>query len=106
MAQLDTLKLILGNPVASDALLQYYLDSASDLICELRYTDVMEAKYSNVQLQIAVEMYNKAGAEGQTGHNENGIARSYEVGDVSPSLLSKITPVVRGVYSTQRVVTP
>ena len=36
-----------------------------------------------------MELYSKQGAEGRTAHSENGISRTYEASDVSPSLLSK-----------------
>lgn len=34
------------------------------------------------------EVYSKAGAEGQTGHSENGIGRNYKSSWISPNLLS------------------
>ena len=102
MTQLELLKELLENPDVSDAVLQFYLDSAKDIICEIRFTDYVEAQYLNVQTQIAIELFNKAGAEGQTAHRENGISRTYEVGDVSQSLLSRITPYVKTPYSTVR----
>ena len=37
-------------------------------------------------------LLNKRGAEGQTAHSENGISRSYEDGDVPPTLLRDIVP--------------
>lgn len=104
MAQLENLKLLLGSPPESDALLQLLLDNASQIICDIRNTDVVEPKYYGVQLSMAIEMYNKRGAEGQTGHGENGISRSYEVGDISLSLLSKITPRAKTPFSTVKVV--
>jgi hypothetical protein len=39
------------------------------------------------------------GAEGQTAHSENGINRTYEAADVSPSILRKIVPLVGSVMS-------
>ena len=53
--------------------------------------------YEAVQIQIAVELFSKMGAEGQTAHNENGIGRTYEAADVSPSLLRRIVPVIGSV---------
>lgn len=50
-------------------------------------------KYATTQVEIAHFLLLKRGAEGQTSHNENGINRSYESGDVPPSLLSRILPV-------------
>lgn len=58
---------------------------------------VVEKRFEYVQLKIAVELYSKMGAEGQTAHKENGIDRTFESADVSKSLLKQITPVVGGV---------
>lgn len=58
--------------------------------------DVPE-KYHMLQLEIAVYLLNKRGAEGQISHNENGINRSYESAGVPESMLSRITPYV-GVF--------
>jgi len=104
-SQLSSLKELLGNPSVSDSILQFYLDCARDIICELRNTDMIELKYLTIQIRMAVEMYNKSGAEGQTAHSENGIARTYEKGDISDSLLSKITPAVKTPFSEVRIVT-
>ena len=49
-------------------------------------------RYAYTQLEIAVYLMNKRGAEGQTAHSENGISRSYEDGDVPTSLLREIVP--------------
>lgn len=35
------------------------------------------ACYEQIQIQLAVELYSKRGAEGQTSHSENGISRSW-----------------------------
>ena len=34
-------------------------------------------RYERIQIQLAVELYSKRGAEGQTSHSENGISRSW-----------------------------
>ena len=104
MSQLSILKSILENPQESDEILTFYLNNAEDIICDLRNTDMVESKYLITQIKMAVEMYNKRGAEGQTSHIENGISRSYEKADISPSLLAQITPVVKTPFSTVRVV--
>jgi hypothetical protein len=103
MEQLNLLKLLLGNPTESDAVLQFYLDSAKEIICELRHTTDLESQYLTIQVRIAIELYNKRGAEGQVGHSENGIDRTYEVSDISPSLLNLVTPVIRTPFSTRHV---
>lgn len=104
MTQLEKLKLLLNNPSDSDDVLNFYLDCAKDIICDLRNSTGVETKYLTVQLQIAVELYNKRGSEGEIAHNEIGIDRTYEMADISPSLLSKITPSVKTPFSYERVV--
>lgn len=54
-------------------------------------------QYEHIQLQIALELFAKRGAEGQTEHDENGIARKYESADISPTLLRRITPILGSV---------
>lgn len=103
MSQLSKLKELV-NPKESDAVVQYYLDSASDVICDLRDASAVESKYLNVQIMMAVELYNKRGAEGQTGHSENGVTRAYTSADISPNLLALVTPVIRTPWSTTRVI--
>ena len=104
MNQLEKLKLLLGSPPESDLLLQLLLDNAGEIICDIRNTDVVEPKYLGVQVSMAVEMYNKRGAEGQTGHSENGISRSYERGDISDAIMSKVTPRIKTTFSQVKVV--
>lgn len=50
-------------------------------------------KYDAVHVEIAAYMINKRGAEGEVSHSENGVSRTYEDGDIPPSLLRAITPV-------------
>ncbi len=51
------------------------------------------ARYQDLQVRIAAELYAKMGAEGQTSHGENGISRAWESADVSHSLLAEIVPM-------------
>ena len=106
MEQLEKLKIRLGNPIGEDELLEMLLEDASEIICEIRNSNIVENKYLGVQIRIAVELYNKIGAEGQIAHDENGIKRMYEKSDVSNSLLSRITPVVRTLNSGVRIIQP
>lgn len=104
MSQLTTLRELLGNPPESDEVLEFYLDNASDIICDIRNSDIVEKKYLTTQIKIAIELFNKRGAEGQVGHSENGIGRTYESADISPSLLAGITPIVKTPFSKVRVI--
>ena len=54
------------------------------------------ARYEQIQIQLAVELYGKRGAEGQTSHSENGISRSWS--ESSP-LLKRIMPHCGSVMS-------
>lgn len=102
--QLQKLKMLVGNPSDEDDILQFYLDSASDIICDIRNSDKIEDKYLTTQIKIAIELYNKRGAEGQLSHGENGIDRMYSRVDVSSDLLNQITPIVRTPFSKVRVI--
>lgn len=101
--KLARLAVLISPDTASDDLLFYLLEQAEGIVLNRRYPfgapegAVIPKRYEHIQLQIAVELFSKMGAEGQTGHSENGISRSYEAADVSPSLLKRIIPVVGGV---------
>lgn len=92
---------------ASDDLLSELLEQAGAIVLNRRfpfgYPAGMEVpiQYARLQIAIAIELFNKRGAEAQTAHNENGINRTYEAGDVSPSLLKQIIPMVSGVTTVE-----
>ena len=88
---------IIGNE--EDTLLLNFLDSAKYEIMARRYPygdfpKELDIRYADLQLRIAVVMYNKQGAEGQKSHSENGVSRSYE--DYG-YLLSEVVPMVGGI---------
>lgn len=80
-----------------DDILLTYLDVAAQKILNKCYpfrtneTEVPE-KYQLLQIEIAVYLLNKRGAEGETVHNENGINRTYESSSVPDSMLAGIVP--------------
>ena len=84
-----------------DDLLSLLLAQADAKILQKRFpfdaTDEEKAlaltAYSDVELDIAVYLYNKQGAEGEKAHNENGMNRSYESASIPPSYTSGITPM-------------
>lgn len=75
-----------------------YLGIAASKICRRAYpfdptaAEVPE-QYSLLQVEIAVYLLNKRGAEGEAAHSENGISRTYENGDVPSSMLRQIVPM-------------
>ena len=101
--KLEKLKVLISPETASDDLLLYLLEQAEGIILNRRYPfgvpegATLSVFHQQIQIRIAVELFNKMGAEGQTAHGENGISRSWEAGDVSPSLLRQIVPVCGSV---------
>ena len=96
MTQLERLKIRITENVL-DAELEDILESAKAVILSRRFPfgdhpDEIENKYKDLQIRIAVEMFNKRGAEGETAHSENGVSRTYSSASVSEELLREITP--------------
>ena len=94
---------LISPDTASDDLLSYLLEQSEGIILNRRYPfgppegATLSAMHEQIQMRIAVELFSKMGAEGQTEHAENGITRKWEAGDVSPSLLRTIVPVCGSV---------
>lgn len=97
------LEVLISPDVAEETLLDALLLQAEGILLNRRYPfgspegATVPKQYEHIQLQIAVELFSKMGAEGQTAHNENGINRTYEAADVSPSLLKRIVPICGSV---------
>ena len=102
MDKLQTLKLLTGATDSEDGLLLALLSLAEGKILERLYPydhskETLPTRYVGKQIEIAVYLYNKQGAEGQTAHSENGISRTYESADVPESVLRGIAPFVGGI---------
>lgn len=97
------LEVLISPDTASDDLLLYLLEQSEGIVLNRRYPfgapegAELSALHEQIQLRIAVELFSKMGAEGQLAHSENGISRTWEAGDVSPSLLRLIVPVCGSV---------
>lgn len=97
--KISMLKSMLSPDEITDEQATAYIQLAEGIVLETRYPfgypdgEKVPKRYETVQLQIAVELYSKKGTEGETGHSENSISRSYENGSVSKSLLNRIVPV-------------
>ena len=96
MTQLERLKIRITENV-SDEELEDILESAKAVILSRRFPfgeppAEIEPRYKDLQIRIAVEMWAKRGAEGETAHSENGVSRSYASANVSEELLREITP--------------
>ena len=101
--KIEKLKVLISPDTATDPLLHYLLEQAEGIILNRRYPfgvpegATLSALHEQIQIRIAVELFSKMGAEGQTMHTENGVSRTWEAGDVSPSLLKLIVPCVGSV---------
>jgi hypothetical protein len=97
MTQLERLRIRITGKDISDEELEDILESAKAVILSRRYPfgdfpEDIEPRYKDLQIRIAVEMFNKIGAEGETAHSENGVSRTYSSASVSEELLREITP--------------
>lgn len=82
-----------------NGILSVYLALAKDTVLKRAfpfgdYPENFPEKYDVIQVKITAYLLNKRGAEGETAHSENGVSRSYEDGDIPPSLLREIIPMV------------
>lgn len=78
--------------------LSTYLFLAGEIVFSKAYPfgnrpEELPAQYDGIHLEIAAYMLNKRGAEGEVSHSENGVSRTYEDGDIPPTLLRRITPM-------------
>lgn len=99
-------RLELANRIAPDTdtkeVLEGVLSAAGALILNrmfpFGYDGAMTVppRYEQIQIQLAVELYTQRGAEGQTGHTENGVSRSWPE---KSRLLSMIVPHCGSVTS-------
>lgn len=90
-------RLKLRTDETDEGLLSDLLESAKSAIMSRRFPygqwpQEIEPQYVDLQLRIAIDIYNKAGAEGQLSHSENGIGRTYESSWISEQLLNEIVP--------------
>ena len=95
MDNLERLKL--RTDCADEAILSDCLESAKGAILARRFpygkgTEELESRYLDLQFRIALDLFNKIGAEGEIGHTENGVSRSYESSWISAQLLHEVIP--------------
>lgn len=95
----NLLRLKLRTGEQDEAILYDCLESAKSAIMSRRFPyqewpDEVETRYLDLQFRIAMDIYNKIGAEGEIAHSENGVSRSFESSWISESLLQEVTPMV------------
>lgn len=100
--KLEILKTMLDEgDTTSDDVANAYLEAAERAVINIAFpfgngTEAMPEKYDYEQIEIALYMLNKRGAEGENLHIEAGTHRSFEVGDIPTSLKSRITAYAGG----------
>lgn len=101
MTQLEILKNHISEATEQDLI--DTLERAKSVILEKRFplrdfpldeegNTYIENRYLGLQIEIAIELFNKKGAEGETSHTENSTQRVYDGSYVSTTLLNRITP--------------
>lgn len=82
-----------------DAVLERCIETAYFAIQSRRFPftddwpEEVEPRYRNLQYRIALDVYNKRGAEGELSHTENGVSRGYESSWISDQLLREVVPM-------------
>ena len=79
--KIEQIKEMLGEDYSA-SLLNVYLRQAKQLILNKRFPygdqpNEVEAKYEQLQIELAISLFNERGAEGQSTHNENGVSRHW-----------------------------
>ena len=102
-SKITLLKTMLDDSTPDDVL-NAYLELAGQKVLNRLYpyredTETLEIpdRYAMTQINVAVYLINKRGAEGQIQHIENGIHRNYGDSDVPDSMLSEIVPFCRAI---------
>lgn len=76
------------------ALLEYYNDRHFNPTESEPFEDI----YAGIIVQLAISSIMKRGAEGEKGHNEGGVSRTYDsASDYPLDLTRKIIPLAKGV---------
>lgn len=102
--KVDMLRHIMDGDETDIGILEAYLELAGQKILNRMYPykesyDGIEVpdRYVMVQLNIAVYMLNKRGAEGEIQHIENGIHRNYGSADVPDAMLKDVYPFAQAI---------
>ena len=100
----DMLLRMLDEDNIDRGILEVYLDVAAQKILNRMYPfresyEGLEVpdRYAMIQLNIAVYMINKRGAEGEIQHIENGIHRNYGSSDIPDSMLKDVLPYAQAI---------
>lgn len=98
------LRKMMDGDETDDGILEVYLELAAQKILNRMYPYkedytglTVPDRYVMIQLNIAVYMLNKRGAEGEIQHIENGIHRNYGSSDVPDGMLKDVAPFAQAI---------
>lgn len=105
--KIEMLRAMMDGDNTDDAILEVYLELAGHKILNRMYQfpefwedyEGLEIpdRYVMAQLNIAIYLLNKRGAEGEVQHIENGIHRNYGSSDVPDAMLKDVTPFCKAI---------
>ena len=99
--KLTMVKSMLGiTDTSMDALLTTYLTASQREILTWRYSygeipNSVPVEYEMTQINAVVAGFSQRGAENQTGHSENGIARQFSYSDMIQYIRSNVIPLCK-----------
>lgn len=102
LEKIAALKVHISPDTDTDEVLGSMISLAEAMVLDRMYPfgypegTVVPARYEQIQIQLAVELYGRRGAENQLNHSENGISRTWS--ENSP-LLKRIVPHCGSVMS-------
>lgn len=83
-------------------LIELSCDDAENTIKRYRqqdYTEELEPAYQGLAIEMAVYHYTKRGVDGAISFTENNVTRSYESGSYPSSMLRRITPKPKKLFT-------
>lgn len=102
--KIDMLCRMMDGDETDEGILEVYLELAGQKILNRMYPyrDDYEGlevpdRYAMIQLNIAVYMLYKRGAEGEIQHIENGVHRNYGSSDIPDALLKDVYPFAQAI---------
>lgn len=103
IAQIKAIMRITDDEQVQDSEISVFLDFAEKEIISWVYSgnnapETMPEKYEPTQMMAVVVGFTVSGAEGQKGHSENGINRTFNYEDMIAYIRSRLVPFVR-IYS-------
>ena len=84
--KIEQIQIMLGDDF-EPKVLNVYLRQAKQQILNKRFPygyepeQEIEPQYEQLQIELAIVLFNERGAEGQSSHNENGVSRSWRTKD-------------------------